>query len=938
MLKYLFIILLLVISTYTIAQKPKKIFSSLKEGNIIEAQLEYDKISSENKHKEKEIILFKIANSLLMIDPTSNSYNPIESIVNFNKIFISTDEKEDIIKFLEKYELGLSKISERIHSEIVVQAKKLNSIESYNNALQVCTENNRLELLQLKEIAIYRKIIIDRDIIGYKAFIMNYPQSKYKDEIQSLLERNVLDVAKKNKLVGELNSFLTEYSNSSLKQEATDFRDSIILSKVTNEYDAMLAFTIEYPNSVYTNEIQLKLSDLLYKESIELNTIESLKRFIKEFPNDIKVKSIKEKLAEIKYEEISINKINNMDINCGFNVLHNFYDGLASVELYNKHGYVDNTGKVVIPLIYDNIYDFQDGLANVQLNKKHGLIDKTGKIIIPLIYDRIYNYSDNLYCIVLNGKSGLIDKTGKIIIPIIYDKVYNFSDDLHCIVELNEKRGYIDKTGKIIIPPIYDEINKFHDGLSKVELNKKQGLIDTTGKIVIPIIYDNIYDFQVGLAKVELNKKYGLIDKNGKVVVPEIYDVIGLFYDSLARVELNDKLGYIDKTGKIIIPIIYDCIKVHCDNYFDFFNGLVCVKLNDKLGYIDKTGKIIIPIIYDDIGGFIDGLAWIVLNGKYGYIDITGKVVIPIIYDDCWNDENYYEDENGKPETVYHCHDTRYNFADGIVSCSFNCYTEHLTGLIDKTGNEIIPIGKYIHIGKFCDGLAPVIGLNGKIGYIDKTGKVVIPVIYDFESLGYYFESAECFFHDGFTRVLLNKKHGLIDKTGKIILPIIYDNIRFISNSDVLAGFELNKKGGYIDKTGKIIIPAIYDEIGRFHDGLAWVLLNKKYGLIDKTGKIILPIIYDMVHHFQDDLALVVLNKKYGLIDKNGKLVVPAIYDEINEFHDGLARVELNEKSGIIDKTGKVIIPVIYDYLSTIYEDVIIAKKGCEYFILKLNL
>lgn len=271
MRKTIFLFMCMLISYISFAQKPKKIFSSLQEGNIIEAQLEYDKFSSENKYNHEEIILFKLANSLLMIAPSSKSYNPIESIVNFNNIFISTDEKEDIIKFLEKYELDLSKISQRIHSEIVVQAKKLNSIESYSNAIGLCLP-------------------------------------RYKEELQTLLERKTLDIAKYNLSVNDLNIFIFNYSNSIYNTEAIDFRDSIALSKVPNNYEAMLAFSKEYPNSKFSKDIISNLSNLLFEESIDLNTVQSLRKFISIYPNDSRVNIVKQKLSAIKYTEISINK------------------------------------------------------------------------------------------------------------------------------------------------------------------------------------------------------------------------------------------------------------------------------------------------------------------------------------------------------------------------------------------------------------------------------------------------------------------------------------------------------------------------------------------------------------------------------------------------------------------------------------------------------
>lgn len=58
-----------------------------------------------------------------------------------------------------------------------------------------------------------------------------------------------------------------------------------------------------------------------------------------------------------------------------------FSDGLAVVKKDGKYGFIDRTGKEVIPLIYDDAYGFYDGLAAVEKDGKMGYIDRTGKEI-----------------------------------------------------------------------------------------------------------------------------------------------------------------------------------------------------------------------------------------------------------------------------------------------------------------------------------------------------------------------------------------------------------------------------------------------------------------------------------------------------------------------------------------------------------------------------
>lgn len=47
-----------------------------------------------------------------------------------------------------------------------------------------------------------------------------------------------------------------------------------------------------------------------------------------------------------------------------------FSEGLAAVELDGEWGFIDKTGKEVIPLIYDDVEVFREGLAVVKLNEK----------------------------------------------------------------------------------------------------------------------------------------------------------------------------------------------------------------------------------------------------------------------------------------------------------------------------------------------------------------------------------------------------------------------------------------------------------------------------------------------------------------------------------------------------------------------------------------
>ena len=129
-----------------------------------------------------------------------------------------------------------------------------------------------------------------------------------------------------------------------------------------------------------------------------------------------------------------------------------FSEGLASVKLDGKYGFIDKTGREVVPMIYDSAGSFLEGLARVKLDDKFGFIDHTGKEVVSLIYDNddIY-FWEGLASVKLDGKWGFIDKAGTFVINPQYDRVESFRDGL-AYVKSGEAWSYIDKSGKTIWP------------------------------------------------------------------------------------------------------------------------------------------------------------------------------------------------------------------------------------------------------------------------------------------------------------------------------------------------------------------------------------------------------------------------------------------------------------------------------------------------------
>ena len=95
-----------------------------------------------------------------------------------------------------------------------------------------------------------------------------------------------------------------------------------------------------------------------------------------------------------------------------------FYEGLAYYKDANKmYGFIDKTGKMVIPCQWRSVGNFSEGLALARgVNGKWGFIDKTGKVVIPCQWERASSFREGLAQMQVSyGKYDIIDKTGKII-------------------------------------------------------------------------------------------------------------------------------------------------------------------------------------------------------------------------------------------------------------------------------------------------------------------------------------------------------------------------------------------------------------------------------------------------------------------------------------------------------------------------------------------
>lgn len=382
-------------------------------------------------------------------------------------------------------------------------------------------------------------------------------------------------------------------------------------------------------------------------------------------------------------------------------------------------------------------------------------------------------------------------------IYFLFNSIVGFAQIIELTPYLKGKRwGYVNTQQEIIIPCMYDYAYPFSEGLALVELQQKFGYINTKGQVVIPIEYAKAYPFKNGRAKVKtrLGKKtdnqfmVGYINPTGKPIIPIQYLGITSFHGQLAMTWDGENNGFINESGKTILASQYK----YATNF------------REKRTWVASK-----PPQYDPFAGML-------IFEKASLIDPSGKVYTTIT--------------QAGTET----------FSEGkcLVTTKLNDSTlsRYFIGL---DGKKILDVSAYDAVHGFTEGRAAVMK-NGKLGFIDTLGKLVIPCKYAINFRWFRQDHKRRLFRfiNGLTAVMISPRKGwtLIDIQGKVRLAKTYQYLQVITQDQVIA--KLHNKKGIIHPNGKVVLPLAYYNVRSFKNGLALVRKHKgqHWFYVDREG------------------------------------------------------------------------------------------------------
>ena len=331
----------------------------------------------------------------------------------------------------------------------------------------------------------------------------------------------------------------------------------------------------------------------------------------------------------------------------------------------------------------------------------------------------------------------------------------------------------------------------------------------------------------------------------------------------------EDKWGYVDSTGQLIIDYLYE------EAGF-FHENIAAVRLNNKTGYINKSGKLVIKPTFDDGYDFKSGYAIIEKDSLYGLIDARENVIIPPFYSAIYGPfGKLFRLEKNDRVTFFHA--------------GFNRFIDHQQ---DETGD-------------FTDQMC-MIGKDGKKGFIDTSGNIVIMLQYsDVQP-----------FERGTSIVKLNELTGLIDKNGKEVIKILYDQIENYSLNELRVIQKV--KCALAERNGKFLgpfkteCPSQQTEALIYNEGLTPFQRNGLWGFKNKKEVAVIKPEYESVKPFSNGMALVRKSGRFLFIDRKGHSLLAYELEDLTEL-DGHYIITKQGKKGLMDFALKELLPAEFD-------------------------
>lgn len=441
-----------------------------------------------------------------------------------------------------------------------------------------------------------------------------------------------------------------------------------------------------------------------------------------------------------------------------------------------KFGVINNEGETVINPEYTEIvlipnkdvpifictYDLndQDGTYKTKvINQKNEEIFKEySKVEAIDNFDSKQNiwYEDDVLRVEKDEKYGLINFEGKEVLPCDYDEITALKGVTNnLLVKKDGKVGLVNEKGQTIVNTEYKDIKTLKEGYKNeyiiVNDNNQYGIISTTGTVIIEPKYEDVkYLNNSEMFAIKDAGVWKLINKDNQILIDGGYDNIIEAKGENVVVEKGGKYGVVTTKNEEKIPVEYEQIKYTFSIYY-------IAKTGGKYGIINLNNEQVKDFNYINMD--------YVEKGDFIQADVSDTETVIF-------DNNLSEKINGIVSEI--------NQEKGYIKVYTNNEYKYYNFKFEKKKSSDILTSNNLFLSK----------KDGKYGYVNKEGKVIVDYIYEDGT-----EQNSC----GFAAVKKDGVWGSINKVGAVELE---PSVNLDSNiyTTFIGKCHLNDSGLYYEK------------------------------------------------------------------------------------------------------------------------------------------
>lgn len=343
------------------------------------------------------------------------------------------------------------------------------------------------------------------------------------------------------------------------------------------------------------------------------------------------------------------------------------------VKKGKKKGVYDSSGKILIPIVYDQLACFKGHsselayYAYTKTTKSLTLFNSSGQVVLKGIKgDLVFGMTDRSVMVYSERKNpdrvGLMDHQGKRLTETVFTKIEPLKDKLYRVVGTSSlKTGVLNSNAELLLDTVFLSIYDFNKDLLQVNDDSgNSGLYDiSVQKMTLPCKYhftlmtgrfNGMPYIKVVQGDLE-NKTYGLVLANGTEILPMKYPSLEkCMSDTLFIAQKDSLFGVIDIQGKEFLSFKFETLNyIQPKSQYGRIlapDSLFYFTQNELLGVVNMDSEIIIKPLYKEIKPY-KGF-WIVKKGtEIELLDNHGNLV------QIMSGSHFITNENGKILTGY---------------------------------------------------------------------------------------------------------------------------------------------------------------------------------------------------------------------------------------------------------------------------------------------